>query len=777
MTAPVPHNQTRRRVSTSAFGNVNSDELPAPDGIIGHARAIEALTLGLSIRSDGYHTFAMGRPSVGIQSMVHATVESVATTRPPAPDTVLLHNFNDPRQPFAVRLPNGTGPLFQQAMEDALEKASRSVPAAFAHDAYQVAKRVVVGREQARSASLFQQFQQTARGIGVAVQRKDDTLIVAPLDGDTVLDAAAFEALPDDKKAPLQQAMERVQHQMTALASQERERMQEVAEATSKLDLRTAASGTRSLFNALKDAWPHPQLQPWFSQAESALVHEGPDVYSEDLTPWTVNVLVTNDPDHGAPVIDVDEPAWPALAGRVEHMPINGALSTNHTLVRAGALHQAHGGFLIVEARRLLSHSGAWMGLKRALRQQLIRTEAPTPEAGVANAVTLEPAPMPLDVDVVLIGTHSEYRTLTSNDPDFALLFGVAAEFEDDMPWTDDNVGLLAVRLADLGRRDEVHPLTPGAMAALIEHAGRMAANQDRLSLAIEPLRRIHREANFLATADDEERVGSKHISCAIEAQRRREGGAAERSRRGYLDGSVRVRTDGSSIGEVNALAVLSTGRMRFGMASRISARAWPGRGAVINIEGESGLSGSFHDKGILVLTGLLGGRYATNVPLCVTATLVFEQSYTPVDGDSASMAETIAVLSSLSGVPVLQGRAITGSVDQNGGAQAIGGVNDKIEGFFDLCSARTLTGQQGVVIPRANVSDLMLRQDIVDAIRDGQFQIWPMDTVDDAFEVLTGVPAGTPADDGSFATGTPNDAVRECLAKFADIMRQYAGT
>ncbi len=776
MTAPVPHNQTRRRVSTTAFGNVNSDQLPSPDGIIGHPRAIEALTLGLSIRSQGYHTFAMGHPSVGIHSMVHTTVESVAATRPTAPDTVLLHNFKDPRQPFAVRLPSGTGPAFQQAMKDALEKASLSVPAAFAHDAYQVARGVVLGREQARSATLFQQFQKTARSMGVAVQREEDMLVVSPLDGDVVLDAAAFEALPDDKRAPLQQAMERVQQQMSALASQERERMQEVAEATSKLDIRTAASGTRSLFNALKDAWPQAELQPWLTQAESALVREGPKVYSEDLTPWTVNVLVTNDPER-APVIDIDEPAWPALAGRVEHMPINGALSTNHTLVRAGALHTAHGGFLILEARRLLSHSGAWAGLKRALRQRLIRTEAPTPEAGVANAVTLEPTPMPLDVDVVLIGTHSEYRTLTSNDPDFALLFGVAAEFEDDMPWTDENVSLLATRLASFGLRDGVHPLAPQAMAALIEHAGRMAANQSRLSLAIEPLRRIHREANFLATAANEECVRSSHINSAIDAQRRREGGAAERNRRGYLDGSVRVRTDGTSVGEVNGLAVLSTGRMRFGMASRISARAWPGRGAVINIEGESGLSGSFHDKGILVLTGLLGGRYAQHVPLCVTATLVFEQSYTPVDGDSASMAETVAVLSTLSGVPVLQGRAITGSVDQNGGAQAIGGVNDKIEGFFDLCSARTLTGQQGVVIPQANVTDLMLRHDIVDAIRDGHFHVWSMDDVDDAFEVLTGVPAGVVTEDGSFAKGTPNAAVQKRLIKFAEIMRQYAGT
>jgi lon-related putative ATP-dependent protease len=776
VTAPVPHNQTRRRVPMSAVGDINSDQLPSPDGIIGHARAIGALTLGLSIRSPGYHTFAMGRPNVGIQSMVHTTVESVAARRNPAPDTVLLHNFKDLRQPFAVRLPTGTGPGFQRAMEDAIEKASRSVPAAFAHDAYQVAKRAVVGREQARSASLFHEFQQAARSMGVAVHRKEDTLIVAPMDGETLLDAAAFEALPEEKKAPLQQAMERVQQQMTTLASQERERMQEIAEVTANLDIRTAASGTRPLFNALKDAWPQPELQSWFSQAESALVREGPGVYGEDLTPWTVNVMVTNSLEGGAPVIDVDEPAWPALAGRVEHMPIDGALSTNHTLVRPGALHAAHGGFLIIEARRLLSHAGAWMGLKRALRQVLIRTEAPTPEAGVVNAVTLEPEPMSLDVDVVLVGTHSEYRTLTANDPDFVLLFGVAAEFESDMPWTDGNVGLLASRLADLGRRDELQPLTPAAMAALVEHAGRMAENQSRLSLAIEPLRRIHREADFLATTDDDEFVSHTHIQRAVDAQRHREGGSADRNRRGYLDGSIRVRTDGSSIGEVNGLAVLSTGRMRFGMASRISARAWPGRGAIINIEGESGLSGSFHDKGILVLTGLLGGRYANNVPLCVTATLVFEQSYTPVDGDSASMAETVALLSALSGVPVLQGRAITGSIDQNGGAQAIGGVNDKVEGFFDLCSARTLTGQQGVVIPRANVSDLMLRNEVVQAIQDGHFHVWPMDTIDDAFEMLTGVPAGGLDDDGGFLPGTPNAAVKKRLADFAGIMRYQLG-
>lgn len=775
MTAPVPSTQTRRQVTPESLGIVTSAELAAPSGIIGHARAIEALRLGLSIRSDGYHVFAMGHRSTGIESMVHYTVKQIAEQRPAGPDTILLHDFDKPRHPLPVRLPAGDGPRFASAVDEALKRVAITVPAAFQHDAYQIAQRSIMGREQTRSAALFKEFQGHARTMGVSVQRKDDILVVAPLIDGEPADSEAFEALPDEQKEPLAAALQQIQQNMAAMAAQERSRMEEMTEVKRTLDRRTAASGTRPAFDRLRDEWPQPAIQRWISMAESAMVSAGPDLFEEDEpTPWTVNVLVTNDPKAGAPVIAEDDPSWPALAGRVEHEPIKGALSTNHSLVQPGALHRAHGGFLIIEARRLVSHPGAWIGLKRALRQRLIRTEAPMAEPGVAAAVTLEPAPMPLQVDVVLVGSQSEYRTLTSKDPDFSLLFGVAAEFEPDMPWTQENVMLLARRLADMGRRDELLPLTAAALAALIEHAGRLASDQKRLSLAMEPLRRVHREAHFVAGQDGSDAVTEVHIAQAIAAQRRREGGAAERNMRGYLDGSVRVATEGASIGEVNGLAVLSTGRMRFGMASRISARVWPGDGKILNIEREAGLSGAFHSKGILVLTGLLGGRYAPRVPLCLTASLVFEQSYSPVDGDSASMAELIALLSALSGVPILQGRAITGSVDQNGNAQAIGGVNDKIEGFYDLCTARTLTGEQGVVIPASNVLDLMLRDDVVQSIEAGVFHIWAMNDVDDAFEVLTGLPAGRPDDNRAFPSGSPNAKVAASLAAFAETARKY---
>lgn len=772
---PLTASAARRVQSPDALGVSTSADLAAPDDIIGHDRALAALDMGLSIRCEGYHTFAMGDRNTGIAAMVNATVHATATQRDTPDDTVLLHHFDEPRSPLPVRVPAGQGPELAAQVDLALARIAVAVPAAFQHDAFQVAQRTIVQREESLSALRFAQFQQQAQSLGVAVQRREDSLFLAPIVDGQVLDDAAVARLPEERRAELQQSLVAVQQQMATLAADEQQRLEAMQRAQEQLQRRTAASGARPAFDSLREAWPQAPLQRWFNQAETALVAAGPELFEEaDLNRWRVNVLVTHPADSGAPVEVVDDPSWPALAGRVEHQPVNGALTTHHRLVFPGALHRANGGFLLLEARRLLSHAGAWQGLKRALRQRVVRTEAPVPEPGVLATSSLEPGAVELDVDVVLIGTQAEYRTLTANDPDFALLFGVAAEFEDDLPWTDDNALRLARRLADLAERDGTLPLQADALAAAIEHAGRIADSQRRLSLHVEVLRRVLREADYLTRKRGGDALSAADINGAVAAQHHREGGAAERSLRGYVEGSVRVRTEGSSTGEVNGLAVLSTGRMRFGMASRISARVWAGEGAIVNVESESGLSGPFHDKGQHVLTGLIGGRYAQQAPLCFRANLVFEQSYNPVDGDSASMAELVALLSALSGVPVLQGRAITGSVDQNGHAQAIGGVNDKIEGFFDLCRARGLTGEQGVVIPTSNAADLMLRHDVRDAIADGRFHLWTMEDVDDAFEVLTGRDPGRIDERGEYPPNSPNARIASRLVDFAETARQF---
>ena len=483
---------------------------------------------------------------------------------------------------------------------------------------------------------------------------------------------------------------------------------------------------------------------------------------------YRVNLLVDHSGRAGAPVIYDDNPAYQNLVGRVEYVPQMGGLITDFTHIKCGSLHIANGGYLMIDALKLLSQPYAWEGLKRALRAESIRIETPGQMLSQANAVSLEPQPIPLRLKVALVGDRSLYYQLTQADPDFDELFKVMADFNDEIERTPENQMLFARLIGSMATRLKLRHLDAAATARVIDQCAREAGDAGKLSMRVASVVDLLQEADYFADKTGDTLIHPAHIEQALEAQRYRAWRIPERSQESILDGTVRVQTEGGAVGQINGLAVMQLGSLTFGQPSRITARVTIGRGEVVNIEREVAMSGPSHSKGVLILASYLAARYAADFPLSLQAGLVFEQSYGGVDGDSASSTELYALLSAIANVPIRQSFAVTGSVDQFGNVQVIGGVNEKIEGFFAICQQRGLSGEQGVLIPATNVRHLMLRQEIVDAVAAGQFHIYPVSHIDEGIELLTGVVAGVADGEGVYPEGTINRLVQDRLREFA---------
>ncbi len=489
-----------------------------------------------------------------------------------------------------------------------------------------------------------------------------------------------------------------------------------------------------------------------------------------------MNVLVDQSEVEHAPVIYEDNPTYQNLLGRIEYQPQMGALITDFNMIRPGTLHQANGGYLVLDARKVLLEPYAWEGLKRALEAGELRVESPLQSFTFISTVTLDPEPIPLNVKVALLGDATLYYLLSALDPEFSQLFKVMVDFDELMDRSQENQELYARLIATLAKKEGLRPFDRGAVARVIEQSARMVSDSEKLSARIRTVTDLLREADYWAGQNEHEVVAAGDVQQALDAQDYRSDRLRERVQEAILRETVFIDTEGVKEGQVNALSVMQFGNFAFARPSRITARVRLGRGEVVDIEREVEMSGPIHSKGVLILAGFLGARYASDRPLSLSASLVFEQSYGGVDGDSASSTELYALLSAISGVPIKQSLAVTGSVNQHGQVQAIGGVNEKIEGFFDVCKARGLTGEQGVLIPVANVKHLMLRSDVIEAVRAGEFKIYPIETIDQGVEVLTDVPAGEPDEEGVYPEGTLNALVQNRLQELAEARMQYAG-
>ncbi len=781
--APLTVDEVYRRCPLAPLTFETTDELPALEMPFGQDRATQALEFGTGIANHGFNIYVLGHARSDRLGLVRQFLERARIHRNTPPDWCLVFNFVNPDEPRALRLPAGEGRKLRRDFERLIEELTSAIPATFDSDEY-----------QARLQELQQEIASRQQGgiseIGKEAAERDIALISTPSgftllpsrDGEA-LDPEEYAKLDDDKReeiestiAELQQKLQQHVQQMPRLRKQFQEKVRALNE---EMVLFALGAPIREL----KDEWSHlPAVcQQLDAIREDVITHaeafradgrrSGPP--AQLLERYRINLLIDNADIDGAPVIYEDLPNHQRLTGQIEHQVSQGALVTSFMLVRGGALHRANGGFLIIDARRVLSQPAAWDSLKRVLASGEIRIESLERLYGLVSTVSLQPEPIPVRLKVVLIGDRLLYYLLSRYDPDFLELFKVQADFEDELPRSDDDLRLYARMMATMARHGGLRPLKREAVARMIEEASRMAADQAKLTAHDRDLRDLMMEADYWAASSARRRIGCEHIEQAIAERERRANRIEQIGLERIERGMVLISVTGEAVAQVNGLSVLQIGARRFGRPSRITATARPGKDQVVDIEREAKLGGPIHSKGVMILSRFIASRYAPEQELSLTASLAFEQSYGGVEGDSASVAEALALLSAIARVPLKQHLAVTGSLNQLGEVQAVGGVNEKIEGFFAVCQQNGEVDGQGVLLPASNVDQLMLKAEVREAIAEGRFSIYPIRHIDQAIALMTGLDAGQPDDRGHFPPETFNGKVAARLTRFARITRK----
>ena len=789
-----------RAVDPDLFDFETTEELEEFEGVLGQPRAVEAVKFGIGIEAEGYNVFALGPPGTGKHSLLKEFFDERASDKPVPSDWCYVHNFDEPHKPRAIELPPGRGVELREDMEQLIEELQTALESAFESEEYQNRRQEIREEVQEEQENALEELRKKAEEEGFRLMRTPAGLGFAPVKDGEVVAPDAMQDLSEEEReemeetvSELQEELQQIMQQMPRLQREAQERMRKLNQEMENLaagglieDLRQKYSDLDEVVEYLdaveddvvenvRDFLPQDsnqgQAQMRAQAAESALAGVGG---RQQMRRYQVNVLVDHSESEHGPVIDEANPTYPNLIGRVEHVPQMGALLTDFNLIKSGALHRANGGFLLLDARKVLLQPYAWEGLKRALRSGEVRIESPGQAYGLITTISLEPEPIPLDVKVALVGDRMLYYLLDSLDPEFGPLFKVMADFDERMDRTDESQQSYARLLATLIRKEDLQPFDRGAVARVLERSARTVGDAEKLSTRMRNITDLLREANYWAKENGNGAVTAEDVERAIEAKVYRSDRVRERVQEAILRETVLLDTEGEVAGQINGLSVLQLGDFAFGRPNRITARVRLGSGEVVDIEREVELGGPLHSKGVMILAGFLGARYAEDTPLSLSASLVFEQTYGMVDGDSASSAELYALLSAVAEIPIKQNLAVTGSVNQHGEVQAIGGVNEKIEGFFDICDERGLTGDQGVLIPRSNVKHLMLRSDVIDAVERGDFHIYPVDTIDEGIELLTGVPAGERDEDGLYPEDSVNGRVQAALNEMAQQRKAF---
>ncbi len=796
--------ELRRRCDTTHFAFASTADAPELEGIIGQERATRAIEFGIEMPYPGYNIFAMGPAGAGKTTTLIRFLEDWAATRPAPPDWGYVHNFRVPDRPKAIRLPPGGGARLRDEVDAVLADVAEALPRAFASDQYAEHRNQVTRALAEQRDERLRQLDALVRKQGFVLINTPTGMGIAPARGGQPITQEQFDALSDADKEALAQRGQALQEALERTVRQVRELTEAAQARLASLDQEIAAATIRPVFEKLAAAyrdWPDvleylsgiqthiaehvddfkakPKPQSGASAADGDTENPTPPWLrpraDTPLDQYRLNVIVDNAGLQGAPVILETNPTYANLVGRVELRAEFGTLVSDYRHIRAGALHRANGGYLLLDARVLLRQPLAWEALKQALRNNRIRIEEGF-QTGVLVAATLSPEPIPLDVKVVLIGDAETYYFLYAFDEQFEKLFKVRADFAVQMNWTAENELRIAQFIRNRVEDEGLLHFDISAVGRVIEYASRLVADQRKLTTRFAHVNDIVREASFWASRVGRSQVTAEDVEKAISERIYRSNQFEERLREAITDGTILIDVSGAVVGQVNGLAIVELGDYAFGRPTRITARIFQGRSGVVSIEREVRLSGRTHDKGVLTLSGFLGGRYAQDKPLSLSASIAFEQSYEGVDGDSASSAELYALLSSLAELPIKQGIAVTGSVNQWGAVQAIGGATLKVEGFFDVCRAMPggLTGEQGVIVPAANVPNLMLRDDVVAAVAAGRFHIYPVRTVDEGIEILTGVPAGERGPDGTYPADTVNGRVDRRLRELVHSFQQF---
>lgn len=774
-----------RRFSAEQFAFSNTDDLEPFRGVLGQERAVEALQFGVAMPRPGYNVYVMGEPGTGRFSFVKRYLKAEGKRQHTPADWLYVNNFEDSREPRALELPAGSAQAFLADMNGLIDNLLATFPAVFEHPSYQQKKSAIDRAFNQRYDRALDVIERASLEKDVALYRDSSNVAFTPMADGKALDEAEFAQLPEELRERFHEDIaeleERLNEELSSLPQWKREsnnQLRQLNEETITLALQPLLAPLSEKYaeNAAVCAYLQSlQLNLLRTVVEQLVDDSKTDAVARKMLEeqYAPNLVVGHPGKGGAPVVFEPHPTYDNLFGRIEYSTDQGALYTSYRQLRAGALHRANGGFLILEAEKMLGEPFVWDALKRALQSRKLKMESPLGELGRVATVSLTPQVIPLSVKLVIIGSRQLYYALQDHDSDFQEMFRVLVDFDEDMPMVDENLEQFAQLLRTRTNEEGMAPLTSDAVARLATYSARLAENQSRLSARIGDLFQLVSEADFIRQLASESMTDAGHIERALKAKAQRTGRVSQRVLDDMLAGIILIDTEGAAIGKCNGLTVLEVGDSAFGMPARISATVYPGGSGIVDIEREVNLGQPIHSKGVMILTGYLGSRYAQEFPLAISASIALEQSYGYVDGDSASLGEACTLISALSRTPLKQCFAITGSINQFGEVQAVGGVNEKIEGFFRLCEARGLTGEQGVIIPRANVATLMLDERVVQAVEAGRFHVYAVSQADEALSLLVGEEAGEMDDKGEFAEGSVNARVVERLRVIAEMISE----
>ena len=789
--------QLRRVFDPQTVGVETTESLDPREGIIGQERASSALHFGLGMKEEGFNIYVAGPPGSGKMTAVSAFLENIASIKDSPADWCYVYNFDDPYRPNALELPAGKGRELQQDMRELVSLMGREIPRAFESEEYEQKRAQILKAVEQKRAEAMTRLKSHVVEAGFALETTPFGIALLPLGQEgQPLTESDLGNLSEEQRTDLDGRRDRLEGELKTVLKNIREFARQVQQESLQLDREVALSVVGGSIDYLVSKYSKmPEVVEYLKGIQKEILEDldafkgvpaggsGPPAMLEGsklaipekprLRKYQVNLVVGQSGQKGAPIVVELNASYSNLVGRIEKEAQMGALHTDFTLIRPGSLHQANGGYLVLPAEDVVQNLGTWDGLKRALRSRQIQMEDLSERMGYPVTRTLRPEPIPLEVKVVLVGRPHLYYLLHAHDEEFSELFKVRADFDTSMESSEENIRDFVTFLCTFCCREQCRHLDRSAIAKLLEHAARMAGDREKLSTQFGELTDVVREADFWAKEEGSNYVVASHIQRAIREKVYRSSQGKEKIQEMIVRGSILIDTDGDAVGQVNGLAVLRMGDFMFGKPSRITASVGPGREGIMDIEREVELGGALHSKGVLILNGYLAREFAQDQPLSLSARLVFEQSYDGVDGDSASSTELYAVLSALSGLPIRQGIAVTGSVNQAGEVQAIGGVNHKTEGFFDVCAAQGLTGNQGVLIPESNVANLMLREDVVGAVEAGQFHVWAVKTINQGIEVLTGVEAGERQVEGGFPEGSVNDLVDCRLQELGESIKK----
>lgn len=762
-------------------------------GVVGQERAVHSFDFGLNIKTRGFNIYAAGPTGAGKHSAVTSYVKELAASQPEPNDWCIVYNFKDPDKPLAIELAHGAANGFAKDMEELIGAAQTDIPKAFDSEEYERRKDSVFNEFQAKRDSLLTKLRENANAQNFTVELTTAGIVTVPITGGKLMKRDEFENLSEEEKAAVKTRTEKLQLEINRIMTQIRALEKEAKNKLSELDKEITIFAVGHLLDDLRAKYSsYSKLIDYLKAVEEDIVENTESFKGAEKKPefqlpgmemaereppfekYKVNVLITNIDGKGAPVVFEPNPTYYNLFGRVEYSARFGAMVTNFTMIKPGAIHRANGGYLIINALDLLLNFMSYDALKRTLKTHEVRVENIGEQFRLIPAATLLPEPIPVDVKVVIIGNRNIYDLLYRFDEDFKKLFKVKADFNVEMAKTAEHTEKYAALISARCRQENLKHYDRSGVAKIVEYGARLAEDQSKLSTRFIEINDLISEASYWASTNGNNFVTGEDVTRAINERIHRSNMLEDKLKEWIADGTILIDTDGEAVGRINGLSIISLGDYVIGKPTRITSQVFVGKKGVINIEREAKMSGQIYNKAVSILTGFLAGRFAYDKPLTMSATIGFEQSYEMVEGDSASSAELYALLSTLAGLPLRQDIAVTGSVNQWGEIQPIGGANRKIEGFFDACKVNGLTGRQGVLLPKRNVKNLMLREEVVEAVEQGRWHIWAIDNIDEGLELLTGRPAGRRLPDGSWEPNTVNQLADQRLRQLGEGLRRY---